>query len=183
MLDSTVAQLSAALAARKVSSVELTQGYLERIARINPALNAFITLDPDVSVAHARAADARIAAGGGGPLTGVPIGHKDLFLTEGWRTTCGSRMLANFVAPYESHVTAQLKAAGMVTMGKMNMDEYAMRGSATDMDEPIPLYTGDTDLLAWPGEYEQGPQMLIQHRLPLPCTVVALMPQLHTYDR
>ena len=64
-----------------------------------------------------------------------------------------------------------------------NMDEYAMRGSATDMDEPVPLYTGDTDLLAWPGEYEQGPQMLIQHRLPLPCTVVALMPQLHTYDR
>ena len=129
MLDSTVAQLSAALAARKVSSVELTQGYLERIARINPSLNAFITLDPDVSVAHARAADARIAAGAGGPLTGVPIGHKDLFLTEGWRTTCGSRMLANFVAPYESHVTAQLKAAGMVTMGKMNMDEYAMGSS------------------------------------------------------
>jgi hypothetical protein len=64
-----------------------------------------------------------------------------------------------------------------------DMDEYAMRGSATDMDEPVPLYTGDTDLLAWPGEYEQGPQMLIQHRLPLPCTVVALMPQLHTYDR
>ena len=129
MLDSTVAQLARALAARKVSSVELTQGYLERIARINPALNAFITLDPDVSVAHARAADACIAAGGGGPLTGVPIGHKDLFLTEGWRTTCGSRMLANFVAPYESHVTAQLRAAGMITMGKMNMDEYAMGSS------------------------------------------------------
>jgi aspartyl-tRNA(Asn)/glutamyl-tRNA(Gln) amidotransferase subunit A len=129
MLDSTVAQLSAALAARKVSSVELTQGYLDRIARINPALNAFITLDPETSLAYARAADARIGAGGGGPLTGVPVGHKDLFLTEGWRTTCGSRMLANFVAPYESHVTAQMKAAGMVTMGKMNMDEYAMGSS------------------------------------------------------
>jgi len=102
MLDSTVAQLSAALAARKVSSVELAQGYLERIARINPALNAFITLDPEVSLAHARAADARIGAGAGGPLTGIPIGHKDLFLTQGWRTTCGSKMLANFVAPYES---------------------------------------------------------------------------------
>jgi hypothetical protein len=64
-----------------------------------------------------------------------------------------------------------------------NMDEYAMRSSGDDMDAPIPLYTGDTELLSWPGEYQQGPQMTIQHRLPLPCTIVALMPQLHTYDR
>src|SRR5689334_5847077 len=118
MLDSTVTELSAALAAKKISSVELTQGYLDRIAKINPALNAFITLDPDRSLTEAKAADARIASGSATPLTGVPIGYKDLFLTEGWRTTCGSRMLANFVAPYESHVTGLLKAAGMVTMGK-----------------------------------------------------------------
>jgi aspartyl-tRNA(Asn)/glutamyl-tRNA(Gln) amidotransferase subunit A len=129
MLDSTVSELSAALAARKVSSVELTQGYLERIGRVNPALNAFITLDPDRSLAEAKVADARLASGDATPLTGVPIGHKDLFLTEGWRTTCGSRMLSNFIAPYESHVTGLLKQAGMVTMGKLNMDEYAMGSS------------------------------------------------------
>ena len=129
MLDSTVTELSAALAARKVSSVELTQGYLDRIARVNPALNAFITLDAERALAGARVADARIEAGDATALTGVPIAHKDLFLTEGWRTTCGSRMLANFVAPYESHVTGLMKAAGMVTVGKTNMDEYAMGSS------------------------------------------------------
>ena len=133
MLDSTVADLSRALADRKVSSVELTQGFVDRIERVNPALNAFITLDPDRALIAAREADARIAAAKGAneasPLTGIPIGHKDLFLTEGWRTTCGSRMLHNFVAPYESHVTGLLKAAGMVTVGKMNMDEYAMGSS------------------------------------------------------
>ena len=131
MLDSTVAELSAALLARRVSSVELARGYLERIDRLNPALNAFLTLDPDRSLAEARAADARLAQGLGTALTGVPVGHKDLFLTEGWRTTCGSRMLANFTAPYESHVTGLMKAAGMVTLGKLNMDEYAM-GSSTE---------------------------------------------------
>ncbi len=129
MLDSTVAELSAALRAKTVSSAELAQGYLDRIAAVNPVLNAFITLDPDRSLADAKQADARIAAGDGSPLTGIPIGHKDLFLTEGWRTTCGSRMLANFIAPYESHVTGLLKQAGMVTMGKTNMDEYAMGSS------------------------------------------------------
>src|SRR6478672_4542963 len=129
MLDSTVAELSAALAAKKVSSVELTNGYLERIGRVNPALNAFITLDPERALSAARDADARIAAGAAAPLTGIPIAHKDLFLTEGWRTTCGSRMLANFVAPYESHVTGLLKSAGMVMVGKTNMDEYAMGSS------------------------------------------------------
>src|SRR5689334_10404862 len=129
MLDSTVAELSAALAAGRVSSVELTQGFLGRIERLNPALNAFITLDPERALASARDADARIARGAATPLTGIPIGHKDLFLTEGWRTTCGSRMLHNFVAPYESHVTGLLKAAGTVLVGKLNMDEYAMGSS------------------------------------------------------
>jgi aspartyl-tRNA(Asn)/glutamyl-tRNA(Gln) amidotransferase subunit A len=131
MLDSTVAQLSAALGAKRVSSVELTQGYLARIAQRNPALNAFIMLDAERTLAEARAADVRRAQGGAGALTGIPVGHKDLFLTEGWRTTCGSRMLANFIAPYESHVTGLMKAAGMVTLGKLNMDEYAM-GSSTE---------------------------------------------------
>src|SRR5512144_999611 len=129
MLDSTVVQLSDALRQRKISSVELTQGYLQRIAKLNPALNAFITLDPEKALAAARDADARITGNDATPLTGIPVGHKDLFLTEGWRTTCGSRMLANFIAPYESHVTGRMKAAGAVTVGKLNMDEYAMGSS------------------------------------------------------
>ena len=129
MLDSTVAELSRAIADRKASSAEITQGFLDRIEHVNPSLNAFITLDPERAMSAARDADARIAAGNGSPLTGIPIGHKDLFLTDGWRTTCGSKMLHNFVAPYESHVTGLMKAAGLVTVGKTNMDEYAMGSS------------------------------------------------------
>src|SRR5881394_1363766 len=98
MHRNTVAELSRELAARRVSSVELTQAYLERIERLNGTLNAFITLDPDKSLAQARAADERIARGEAAPLTGVPIAHKDLFCAKGWRTTCASRILASFVA-------------------------------------------------------------------------------------
>src|SRR5436190_13431968 len=129
MLDSTVAQLSQALSGRRISSAELTQGFLSRIEQANPSLNAFITLDPERAIVAARDADTRLASGSATALTGIPVGHKDLFLTEGWRTTCGSRMLHNFVAPYESHVTGLLKAAGMVCVGKTNMDEYAMGSS------------------------------------------------------
>ena len=125
----TLAQLSQSLQSRKLSSLELIDDCLARIGQVNPVLNAFITLDPERARTAARDADARLAAGHATPLTGIPIGHKDLFLTEGWRTTCGSRMLENFVAPYESHVTGLLKAAGMVTVGKTNMDEYAMGSS------------------------------------------------------
>ena len=87
--------------------------YLDRIAALNPALNAFITVDADKTLAEAAAADARIAAGKAGPLTGIPIAHKDIFCTDGWLTTCGSKMLANFVAPYDAHVIQRFKAAGM----------------------------------------------------------------------
>jgi len=126
---STIKQLAGQLAAGKVSSVELCQDYLGRIGRLNPEINAFITVDRDKTLAEAAAADARRAAGQAGLLTGVPIAHKDIFCTEGWLTTCGSRMLSNFVSPYDAHVIQQFKAAGMPSLGKTNMDEFAMGSS------------------------------------------------------
>ncbi len=129
MLNASLADLSAALAARKVSSVELTQLFLDRIGTVDPGLNAFITVDPGRSLAEARAADERRAAGESGPLLGIPVAHKDIFCTQGMKTTCGSRMLADFVAPYDAHVIGQFAKAGAVLLGKTNMDEFAMGSS------------------------------------------------------
>lgn len=129
LLNSSLRALASALARRQVSSVELTRAYLARIERLNPRLNAFVTVDPEASLAQARAADQRLARGEAGPLTGIPVAHKDIFCAKGWRTTCGSKMLANFVAPYDAHVVERLNAAGMVSLGKTNMDEFAMGSS------------------------------------------------------
>jgi aspartyl-tRNA(Asn)/glutamyl-tRNA(Gln) amidotransferase subunit A len=129
MLDATLAELSAALARREISSVELTRLFLDRIVRLNGQLNAFITVDPEKSLLQAAEADARIARDEAGPLAGIPIAHKDIFCTEGWPTTCGSRMLANFVSPYDAHVVERMREAGCVTLGKTNMDEFAMGSS------------------------------------------------------
>ncbi|MBX6391900.1 MAG: Asp-tRNA(Asn)/Glu-tRNA(Gln) amidotransferase subunit GatA [Burkholderiales bacterium] len=129
MLNASLAELSAALAAKKISSVELTRSLLDRIAALNPRLNAFITVDPERSLAQARAADERIARGEATPLTGIPVAHKDIWCASGWRTTCGSRMLENFVAPYDAHVIERFDAAGAVNLGKCNMDEFAMGSS------------------------------------------------------
>jgi aspartyl-tRNA(Asn)/glutamyl-tRNA(Gln) amidotransferase subunit A len=112
-----------------VSSVSLTEAYLARVAALNPGLNAFISVDPDLSLAQAKAADERIARGQSGPLTGIPVAHKDIFLTRGRITSCGSRMLANFVAPYDADVIERFNAAGAVILGKLNMDEFAMGSS------------------------------------------------------
>ena len=130
MLNATLSELSAALAARKLSSVELTQLCLERIAQLNGELNAFITVDAARSLSDARRADARRAKGEAGPLTGIPIAHKDIFCTRDLLTTCGSRMLANFVSPYDAHVIEQFDRAGAVLLGKCNMDEFAMGSSS-----------------------------------------------------
>jgi aspartyl-tRNA(Asn)/glutamyl-tRNA(Gln) amidotransferase subunit A len=130
MIDASLRQLSQALAAKQVSSVELTRLFLDRIERLNPALNAFVTVDAEKSLNSARAADARLAGGTGGPLTGIPIAQKDIFCAKGWRTTCGSRMLANFVAPYDATVIRRMEGeAGLVSLGKTNMDEFAMGSS------------------------------------------------------
>ena len=130
MINASLKQLSQALAAKQISSVELTQLFLDRINRLNPTLNAFVTVDAEKSLNSARAADARIAAGSAGSLTGIPIAQKDIFCAEGWRTTCGSKMLANFVSPYDATVIHKMEAeAGLVSLGKTNMDEFAMGSS------------------------------------------------------
>ena len=125
----SVAALARGLAAGEYSSVELTRAYLQRIAAAQPALNAFVTVTGDAALEAAAAADAARAAGRAGALTGVPIAHKDIFCTEGVLTTCGSKMLANFVSPYDATVVAGLRAAGTVMLGKLNMDEFAMGSS------------------------------------------------------
>jgi aspartyl-tRNA(Asn)/glutamyl-tRNA(Gln) amidotransferase subunit A len=121
--------LAAGLRAREFSSVELAEIFLERIESGQPALNAFISVTRDTALDAAREADATLAAGRAGPLTGLPLVHKDIFCTEGVRTTCGSRMLDNFVSPYDATLVAKLKAAGTVLLGKTNMDEFAMGSS------------------------------------------------------
>ena len=129
MIGKRLTELAAALAARQISSVELTQLHLDRIARLNPEINAFITVDAEKSLAQARAADTRLASGNAGSLTGIPIAQKDIFCAKGWRTTCGSKMLGNFVSPYDATVIEKFDAAGAVNLGKTNMDEFAMGSS------------------------------------------------------
>ena len=125
----TVADLARALRARELSSVELVRTTLERIAE-SQALNAFISVDAEGALAQGKAADAAIARGDAAPLTGIPIAHKDVLMTAGLRTTCGSRMLEHFVAPYDAHVVAKLREAGTALVGKTNMDEFAMGSSS-----------------------------------------------------
>ena len=125
----TLAESAAALQAKRVSSVELTRHYLARIERLDPQLNSFITVTAERALAQAEAADRQIAAGDTRPLLGVPIAHKDIFCTAGVKTTCGSRMLENFVSPYDATVVERLAQAGAIMLGKTNMDEFAMGSS------------------------------------------------------
>jgi len=125
----SIGELAERLNSREVSSVELTRHWLARIERINPALNALITVTADRALADAAHADLRLGRGERAPLLGIPLIHKDIFCTDGVRTSCGSRMLDNFIAPYDATVVARLKAAGTVMLGKANMDEFAMGSS------------------------------------------------------
>ena len=127
----TAVALSAALRAKTLSSYELTQACLATIAKDNPALNAVITVSEEQALADAARADDILARGDGGPLTGIPLLHKDIFCTRGVTTTCASRMLENFVPPYDATVVTRLREAGTVMLGKTNMDEFAM-GSSTE---------------------------------------------------
>ena len=129
MSNATVKELSELLARKACSSVELSQEFINKINGLNKSLGCYITVDAERTLAQAKAADARRAAGNAGVLTGVPLAHKDIFCAKGWLTTCGSKMLGNFVAPYDAHVVERCAAEGMVTLGKTNMDEFAMGSS------------------------------------------------------
>lgn len=131
MLDKTIKALSEGLAAGEFSSEELTKSYIKAIEEKNPEINAYVTVTTEQALAQAKAADAKRREGQAGPLTGIPIAHKDIFCTQGVRTSCGSKMLDNFIAPYESTVTHRLAEAGTVMLGKTNLDEFAM-GSSTE---------------------------------------------------
>lgn len=125
----TLQELNAGLATKQFSSRELTLHYLERIARLDPQLNSFITVTEQQALAQADAADALINQNKGSVLTGIPLAHKDIFCTKDILTTCGSKMLGNFISPYDATVVQNLARAGTVTLGKLNMDEFAMGSS------------------------------------------------------
>jgi len=129
MHQHSVSTLSSMLHKKAVSSVELTEHFLGRIDAHNESLNAYITVDAEGARAAAKAADAAIASGSASTLTGIPIAHKDIFCTQGLLTTCASKMLHNFVAPYDATVVSKYKDAGVVVLGKANMDEFAMGSS------------------------------------------------------
>ncbi len=128
LFHSSVVELSNKLAKKEVSAVELAQMYLDRIDA-NKDLNAFLDVRPEVTLAQARAADEKIAAGQAGRLTGVPIAHKDIFVTKQWASTAASKMLDGYMSPFDATVVKNLDNAGMVCLGKLNCDEFAMGGS------------------------------------------------------
>ena len=125
----TIASLLKGYDAGQFSSEEITQDYLQRISQLDTNLNAYITVTGEQALQEARAADAQRAAGQASTLCGIPLAHKDIFCTDGIRTSCGSRMLDNFVPPYDATVITRLKQSGAVTLGKTNMDEFAMGSS------------------------------------------------------
>ncbi len=129
MHEKTLAQLADDLAAKRVSATELTEHYLQRIEQYDAKLNAFVSVTRDAALSQAAAADERLAAGNATSLTGIPIAHKDIFCTDGVKTSCGSKILDNFISPYDATVVARLSDAGAVMLGKTNMDEFAMGSS------------------------------------------------------
>ena len=129
MFEKTLAELAQGLESGEFSSVELTQAYLQRINEQDSRYNSYISVTEEQALEQAKAADAQRANGEAGPFTGLPIAHKDLFCTEGVRTSCGSKMLDNFISPYNATVVEKFNQAGAVTLGKTNMDEFAMGSS------------------------------------------------------
>ena len=129
MHNLSIKQMAKGLRAKQFSSRELTQHYLNRVQRFDGQLNSYVTVTAERALAQADAADAQLARGEGGPLTGIPLGQKDIFCTQGVKTSCGSKMLDKFIAPYDATIVQKLDAAGMVMLGKLNMDEFAMGSS------------------------------------------------------
>jgi aspartyl-tRNA(Asn)/glutamyl-tRNA(Gln) amidotransferase subunit A len=163
MHDLTLAQTAQALADKKFSSREVTQHYLDRITRLDKNYNSFITVTADLALADAAAADTRRANGKADFLTGVPFAHKDIFCTKGVRTSCGSRMLDNFISPYDATVVEKYRAAGMVMLGKTNMDEFAM-GSSNETSFYGPV-KNPWDITCVPGGSSGGSATCIAARL------------------
>jgi len=163
MYEKTVAELSLGLRNKEYSSVELTETYLARIKKYDGEINSFITLTEEGALKSAMEADKRLATGQAGPLTGIPIAQKDIFCTQGVKTSCGSKMLDKFVAPYDATVVSKLKNAGMVMLGKLNMDEFAM-GSSNETSFYGPV-KNPWDLNAVPGGSSGGSAAAVSARL------------------
>jgi aspartyl-tRNA(Asn)/glutamyl-tRNA(Gln) amidotransferase subunit A len=159
----SVAELAAGLRQKQFSATELAQHFIARSEAHNALLNGYITLTPERALADAAAADARLASGTAGPLTGIPLAQKDIFCTDGIRTTCGSRMLENFVSPYDATVVERLGAAGTVLLGKTNMDEFAM-GSSNETSY-FGLVRNPWDTARVPGGSSGGSAAVVAARL------------------
>ncbi|MFN5745019.1 MAG: Asp-tRNA(Asn)/Glu-tRNA(Gln) amidotransferase subunit GatA [Methylococcaceae bacterium] len=163
MHEKTIAELVLGLKQKDYSSLELTQAFLARIQQHDTTLNSFITVTEEAALAAAKAADDRIAQGYAGPLTGVPIAQKDIFCTEGVRSSCGSKMLDNFISPYDATVVERIKQAGTVMLGKLNMDEFAM-GSSNETSYYGPV-RNPWDQQAVPGGSSGGSAAAVAARL------------------
>ncbi|MCW8972655.1 MAG: Asp-tRNA(Asn)/Glu-tRNA(Gln) amidotransferase subunit GatA [Gammaproteobacteria bacterium] len=163
MHNKTIAELAAGLRAGEFTSEELTRAFIERIKAHDDRLNSYITVTEEQALAQAREADQRIAAGTAGPLTGVPLAHKDIFCTDGVRTSCASKMLDPFIAPYDATVVRKFREAGAVMLGKTNMDEFAM-GSSNETSFYGPV-KNPWDLGAVPGGSSGGSAAAVAARL------------------
>jgi aspartyl-tRNA(Asn)/glutamyl-tRNA(Gln) amidotransferase subunit A len=165
MFNKTVKELSSGLASGEFSSTELTRYFLQRINTLDNRLNSFITVTEDAALASAKAADERIARGQASAWTGIPFAHKDIFCTEGVRTTCGSRMLENFISPYDATLVRKFREEGAVCLGKTNMDEFAM-GSSNETSyfgKVINPWSKDVELV--PGGSSGGSAAAVAARL------------------
>ena len=167
MEDKTLIELKTKIQNKEISSYELTKFFLNRIKKIDPKLNAFITVTENDSLKKAKKIDSEIAKGNINPLSGIPIAQKDIFCTKGIRTTCGSKMLEDFISPYDATVVEKLDKAGMIIIGKTNMDEFAM-GSSNETS-----YFGDVknpwNLNCVPGGSSGGSAASVAARL-IPCS-------------
>jgi aspartyl-tRNA(Asn)/glutamyl-tRNA(Gln) amidotransferase subunit A len=170
-MAASITEIKRGLNKGEFSSVEITQDYLARIARHNPALNCFISVTDEIALEQARAADAALAKGEVAPLTGVPLAHKDLFCTDGVKTTCASRILDNFIAPYDATVIENFKRDGAVMLGKTNMDEFAMGSSNENCRAAPRAVPRRRSRPAWPPE-RPAPIPAARFASPPPCAAL-----------